>query len=140
PGAQRPLQLRGAGHDRHRREPRGDGREPAHGPAGGDRARDRLPALAGVGSGHRRGRTRGRMTALLALLLAAAVAAPATPAARPGEPDRAQVLAMLGRGHYPGRSGQIVIVPRKGQVITRTGLPFNHGSPWAYDTRIPVVL
>jgi len=66
------------------------------------------------------------------------------PAAR--EPERArdpkrEFLAMFARGYYPGRSGQIMLVPREGDFITRTDAAyrFMHGSPWSYDTRIPLL-
>jgi hypothetical protein len=47
---------------------------------------------------------------------------------------------MAARGYFPGRSGQLFIVPRQGDIITRAdpNLPFMHGSPWPYDTAIPL--
>jgi predicted AlkP superfamily pyrophosphatase or phosphodiesterase len=49
---------------------------------------------------------------------------------------------MFARGYFPGRSGQVFVVPREGDVITERGelYPFMHGSPWDYDTRIPMLL
>jgi hypothetical protein len=54
---------------------------------------------------------------------------------------RQQWLEMFARGYFPGRSGQIFVVPREGEVITdRDPLyRYMHGSPWNYDTRIPIL-
>ena len=54
--------------------------------------------------------------------------------------DRAQALEMFARAYYPGRSGQIALVPKEGHFITRRGIDFMHGSPWDYDVRIPFLL
>lgn len=64
----------------------------------------------------------------------------ATPAAASAS-SRQRWLDMFARGYFPGRSGQIFVVPREGDVITdRDPLyKFMHGSPWDYDTRIPVL-
>jgi predicted AlkP superfamily pyrophosphatase or phosphodiesterase len=79
------------------------------------------------------------------VLLAAAVALPAgaqAPAARRGAPARDVFLPNFARSFYPGRSGQIMIVPREGHFITRDEPAnlFMHGSPWGYDTRVPLIL
>jgi hypothetical protein len=80
----------------------------------------------------------------LLLVLLAPVAAPRSAAAAkrptPGRAERARVLAMFARAYYPGRSGQIALVPRQGEFITRRGTEFMHGSPWDYDVRIPLML
>src|SRR5262245_4742695 len=49
-------------------------------------------------------------------------------------------LAMYARSYVPGRSGQIMIVPREGDILTRDEpiARFMHGSPWPYDTDIPL--
>lgn len=51
-------------------------------------------------------------------------------------------LEMFARGYYPGRSGQIFVVPRQGDIITDHDplYGFMHGSPWEYDTHIPLLL
>jgi predicted AlkP superfamily pyrophosphatase or phosphodiesterase len=80
-------------------------------------------------------------------------AAPATaPAPAPASPVSAPAarplaardtwLDMFARGYYPGRSGQIFVVPREGVVITEHDplYGFMHGSPWEYDTHIPLLL
>ena len=48
---------------------------------------------------------------------------------------------MFARAYFPGRSGQIMVVPREGEIMTRPGadVPFMHGSPWSYDSRIPIL-
>src|SRR5687767_5447928 len=54
---------------------------------------------------------------------------------------RVRFLEMFARGYFPGRTGQLMIVPREGDVITRQDaapLPFMHGSPWPYDVNIPM--
>ncbi len=80
---------------------------------------------------------------LLALVLAAPASPQAVPAARPlASPARARFLAMFARAYYPGRSGQVMVVARRGDVVTRPGpeVMFMHGSPWDYDTRIPLIV
>ena len=49
------------------------------------------------------------------------------------------VLERIARAYYPGRTGQIVGVPKEGHIITRRDptVKYMHGSPWDYDTRIP---
>jgi hypothetical protein len=49
---------------------------------------------------------------------------------------------MFARGYFPGRSGQLFVIPREGDIITdREPLyGFMHGSPWEYDVHIPVLL
>jgi hypothetical protein len=58
-----------------------------------------------------------------------------------GTIDRASILAMFARAYYPGRSGQVMLAPREGVVLTTDdpNYPFMHGSPWDYDTRIPMI-
>src|SRR6476660_1647665 len=56
--------------------------------------------------------------------------------------ERQQALTMFARAYFPGRSGQIMIVPREGSVIVSRSDPavkFMHGSPWGYDTHIPLL-
>jgi hypothetical protein len=66
--------------------------------------------------------------------------APAPPSAT-ASPLRQQWLDMFARGYFPGRSGQVFLVPREGDFVTdRDPLyVFMHGSPWDYDTRIPLL-
>lgn len=56
--------------------------------------------------------------------------------------QRAQWLDMFARGYFIGRSGQLFLVPREGDfIIDRDPLyRYMHGSPWSYDTAIPLLL
>ena len=52
-------------------------------------------------------------------------------------------LEMFARAYYPGRSGQIMLVPELGEVIIEPDDPFYrfmHGSPWDYDVDIPFLV
>ena len=61
---------------------------------------------------------------------------PAAPASQ-----RQDFLERFARGYYPGRSGQIFLVPREGDFITvrDANYAFTHGSPWSYDSSIPIL-
>jgi hypothetical protein len=54
---------------------------------------------------------------------------------------RQRFLKMFARSYYPGRTGQLLIVPREGDFITRPdpNYAYMHGSPWAYDVSIPLL-
>ena len=94
-----------------------------------------------------------RRFSLLALGLSAALAAAAcatTATANPPahEPDaaragatRTQWLNMFARGYFPGRSGQVFYVPHEGDFVVDPNplYPFMHGSPWGYDTHVPLL-
>ncbi len=74
---------------------------------------------------------------------AAAAALLAAPlGAAPAGAVRAAFLPQFARSYYPGRSGQIMIVPREGHFVTRDEPvnQFMHGSPWSYDSRVPLIL
>ena len=65
---------------------------------------------------------------------------------RTAPPDAALVahhrfLEMFARAYFPGRTGQLLIVPRQGDFITRPdpNVAYMHGSPWAYDVSIPLM-
>lgn len=66
---------------------------------------------------------------------------PATAGSSPDAAQRERWLEMFARGYFPGRSGQIFIVPREGDFVVDRGplYSFMHGSPWSYDTHIPLV-
>jgi hypothetical protein len=69
------------------------------------------------------------------------VGAPAV--AAPTAASRAAWLDAFARGYFPGRSGQVFLVPREGEFIVDRGDPlysFMHGSPWSYDTHIPLLI
>src|SRR4249920_1307947 len=55
---------------------------------------------------------------------------------------RQRFLEMFARAYFPGRTGQLMIVPREGDFITRPDpdVAYMHGSPWAYDVSIPLML
>ena len=70
--------------------------------------------------------------------------APAAAAARSGggSADRAEAwLEMFARGYFPGRSGQVFYVPHEGDFLVDKDplYQFMHGSPWSYDTSIPLL-
>jgi hypothetical protein len=54
---------------------------------------------------------------------------------------RQRFLEMFARAYFPGRTGQLLIVPREGHFITRPDpdVAYMHGSPWAYDVSIPLM-
>ncbi|MDQ3242372.1 MAG: alkaline phosphatase family protein [Gemmatimonadota bacterium] len=56
-------------------------------------------------------------------------------------PARQRFLEMWARAYFPGRTGQLLIVPREGDFITRpdTNYTYMHGSPWPYDVSIPLL-
>ncbi len=49
---------------------------------------------------------------------------------------------MFARAYFPGRSGQVYVVPKQGWFVTSKDplYRFMHGSPWEYDTHIPLLL
>jgi len=90
---------------------------------------------------------------LIAALVAAAPACtpstakptvtPAAPAPRDAAGSRAAWLDAFARGYFPGRSGQLFVVPREREFVVDRNDPlygFMHGSPWSYDTHIPLLL
>ncbi len=54
---------------------------------------------------------------------------------------RQRFLEMFARAYFPGRNGQLLIVTREGDFITRPDpdVAYMHGSPWAYDVSIPLM-
>ena len=54
---------------------------------------------------------------------------------------RQRFLEMFARAYFPGRTGQLLIVPREGDFITRPdpNVAYMHGSPWTYDVSIPLM-
>jgi hypothetical protein len=61
--------------------------------------------------------------------------APSAAAAR-----RTEFLEMFARAYFPGRTGQVMVVPQEGDIITRDepDIHYMHGSPWPYDRDIPL--
>src|SRR5690242_4599278 len=84
----------------------------------------------------------GRPRALLfKLLVVSLVVLPDAGQAQQGSDLKRQFLAMYARAYYPGRSGQIMLVPREGDFVTlnEPASLFMHGSPWSYDANIPLL-
>jgi hypothetical protein len=54
---------------------------------------------------------------------------------------RLRFLEMWARAYFPGRTGQLLVVPREGEFITRPdpNYAYMHGSPWPYDVSIPLM-
>lgn len=77
----------------------------------------------------------------------ACAAAPGAPAMAPGAasvsragPDAPRAfLEAFARGYVQGLSGEVVWVSRPGVFFTEASTVRNHGSAWAYDTRVPLV-
>jgi len=94
-----------------------------------------------------------RVTAVIAALLMAACKSsqPPAPATQPAPAmaqraqasvsQRQQWLDMFARAYFPGRSGQVYVVPKQGWFVTSRDplYYFMHGSPWDYDVRIPIL-
>ncbi|MEO8678514.1 MAG: alkaline phosphatase family protein [Vicinamibacterales bacterium] len=82
----------------------------------------------------------GVLVLLLGLALIAAAPLVAQRAAAAPAEGRAQWLQMFARAYYPGRSGQIMFVPRQGMFFADHDPLYNfmHGSPWPYDARVPL--
>jgi hypothetical protein len=78
-----------------------------------------------------------RFTALVLLLLSACSAPPPRPAS-----PRAEWLRMFARGCVAGRSGDVFLVPREGDILTGSDAHyrFMHGTPWDCDARLPLLL
>ena len=66
---------------------------------------------------------------------------PAPAVAAPPASSRQVWLDQFARGYFSGRSGQVFLVPREGDfVVDRNKLyAFMHGSPWDYDTHVPLL-
>ena len=72
---------------------------------------------------------------------AAAGATPAPASRAASAAQREAWLQQFARGYFPGRSGQVFVVSREGEfVVDRNPLyAFMHGSPWPYDTHVPLL-
>src|ERR1051325_10760825 len=69
------------------------------------------------------------------------VSLPGAGRAQQARDRRREFLEMYARAYYPGRSGQIMLVPREGDFVTldEPASRFMHGSPWSYDANIPLL-
>lgn len=85
--------------------------------------------------------TASRWTALAAAFAIALVATPRAGSAEAARATRQRFLEMFARSYFSGRTGQLLVVPRQGDFITRPD-PYYiqmHGSPWPYDVDIPIL-
>jgi Type I phosphodiesterase / nucleotide pyrophosphatase len=86
---------------------------------------------------------RGPVVLVLALVLSGCVSSRArtVPVDTSAPRTRQRFLEMWARAYYPGRTGQLLVVPREGDFITRpdANYTYMHGSPWLYDVSIPVM-
>jgi hypothetical protein len=71
----------------------------------------------------------------------AARVGPKAPAEGTARATRQRFLEMFSRAYVPGRTGQLLVVPSRGDFITRPDPYYMqmHGSPWPYDVDIPVM-
>ena len=81
---------------------------------------------------------------LMALLLGGLAFAPnaAGTGSVARSPLRQVFLERFASAYFPGRTGQILVVPRQGHIITTrdASAKYMHGSPWPYDSRIPFLI
>src|SRR5205085_5896064 len=86
---------------------------------------------------------RGQVVPILALVLSGCVSSRVrtVPVDTSAPPTRQRFLEMWARAYFPGRTGQLLIVPRQGDFLTRpdANYTYMHGSPWPYDVAIPVM-
>lgn len=91
--------------------------------------------------------TRSTVLAAAVLVLATATGVDAAPTPAKAPVDKATLatrqrfLEMFARAYFPGRTGQLLLVPRRGDFITRPD-PYYlqmHGTPWPYDVDIPLM-
>jgi hypothetical protein len=81
------------------------------------------------------------LTVAAATGTAKAQCSPKPPTDRAARTTRQRFLEMFGRAYFPGRTGQLMVVPKKGDFITRPD-PYYvqmHGTPWPYDVNIPLM-
>jgi hypothetical protein len=81
------------------------------------------------------------LLALSLVAIAGTVAAGQVKQPRLASAPRQRFLEMFARAYFPGRTGQLLIVPREGDFITRAdpNVAYMHGSPWPYDVSIPLM-
>ena len=73
---------------------------------------------------------------------AATASTPRSTTTTPAAASQSDVwLEMFARGYFPGRSGQVFYVPHEGDFLVDKDplYQFMHGSPWSYDTAIPLL-
>src|SRR5689334_17584533 len=77
----------------------------------------------------------------LYLFICLLVSVPEAGQAQQARNRKREFLERYARAYYPGRSGQIMLVPREGDFVTlnEPASRFMHGSPWSYDANIPLL-
>jgi hypothetical protein len=72
---------------------------------------------------------------------ATAQVSPKAPTDKADRATRQRFLEMFGRAYFPGRTGQLMVVPKQGDFITRPDPYYAemHGTPWPYDVDIPLM-
>jgi len=50
-----------------------------------------------------------------------------------------KALNAFSKSYFPGRSGQIMFVPKKYNTFLKGWKRFEHGSPWDYDAHVPLL-
>ncbi|MBM4380933.1 MAG: alkaline phosphatase family protein, partial [Deltaproteobacteria bacterium] len=55
-------------------------------------------------------------------------------------PDTQGLIASLRRTHFPARSGDVLVVLKPWRVLDDQATGTSHGSPWLYDTQVPLLL
>lgn len=91
-------------------------------------------------------RTAPPLSALVACALVAGCTGPDAPVDE--EAPAAEVIARegvitaLARSYVPGRVGDVAVVPARSAIMTWSDGNYDHmhGSPWEYDTRIPLLI
>ena len=87
--------------------------------------------------------SRGPVVLVLALVLTGCASSDlrTVPADSAAPATRQRFLEMWARAYFPGRTGQLLVVPREGDFITRPepNVTYMHGSPWPYDVSIPLM-
>lgn len=56
-----------------------------------------------------------------------------------GATQSSKIAVAVGRGYHPARNGDVVIVPQPYYFFSE-GLGTTHGTPYSYDTHVPVIL
>jgi Type I phosphodiesterase / nucleotide pyrophosphatase len=64
-----------------------------------------------------------------------------TPAQSSAVSQRRKFAEMFARAYFPGRTGQLLVVPHERNFITRDEpeYMYMHGTPWPYDVSIPIL-
>jgi len=58
----------------------------------------------------------------------------------PTAPDTQGLFPALRKTHFPGRSGDVLVVLKPWRVLDDQASGASHGSPWLYDAQVPLLL